>query len=92
MENRLSAASIAVDTAFDRRFESLLSSLDKLTARLKGSDPLQILSKGYAKVTGDGKAVTHISQLIPEQTIKVNVLNGSALCRVLEINEDKHEI
>lgn len=92
MENRLSAASIAADSAFDRRFDLLQTALDKLTTRLKGSDPLQILSKGYAKVTGDNKAITHISQLHQNQMIKVNVMDGSALCNVLEISEDKHEI
>ena len=92
MENRLSAASIAADSAFDRRFDLLQGALDKLTTRLKGSDPLQILSKGYAKVTSDSKAITHISQLHQNQMIKVNVMDGSALCNVLEISEDKHEI
>ena len=92
MENRLSAASIAADSAFDRRFDLLQAALDKLTTRLKGSDPLQILSKGYAKVTSDSKAITHISQLHQNQMIKVNVMDGSALCNVLEISEDKHEI
>ncbi len=92
MENRLSAAAIAADNAFDKRFEMLRSSLDKLTARLKGADPLQILAKGYAKVTSGDKAVTHISQLNPDQLIKVNVLDGSAICRVLETSEDDHEI
>ena len=92
MENRLSAASIAADSAFDRRFDLLQAALDKLTTRLKGCDPLQILSKGYAKVTSDSKAITHISQLHQNQMIKVNVMDGSALCNVLEISEDKHEI
>ena len=36
MENRLSAASIAADSAFDRRFDLLQAALDKLTTRLKG--------------------------------------------------------
>ncbi len=68
-----------------RYFLEQRSQLDQLEHRLAGYDAQQILDKGYALVTKDGKKVDSIELLKPSDHLNIILRDGEALVRVEQL-------
>lgn len=60
-----------------------------LTAKLDAMSPLKVLSRGYAMAQGqDGGVIRSVSQLKPEDQIKISFSDGTADVCVTEVKEN----
>ena len=68
----------AITALLNTKFESENSNLKLLGARLDANSPLKLLSGGYAKVYGDGKLISSVSQLDKNDDIELYFADGKA--------------
>jgi exodeoxyribonuclease VII large subunit len=66
------------------KIEAAKTSLSVSSGRLESLSPLSVLSRGYALVTSlpSGAAVKRVSQLVVSEDIKLQLSDGSAICKV----------
>ena len=63
--------------------------LDQLARTLEALNPGGVLERGYALITADGRALTQAGELRPDQQIGIRMKGGSALARVLSVEEER---
>lgn len=64
--------------SIERRLERQQQRLEQLGARLELLNPRQVLSRGYALLTGmDGKVVTSVAQATPGQPLHAELADGA---------------
>ena len=73
----------------ERNIERNSAKLDLLMANISKNNPLEIISRGYAKVTKAGKNIKSVSQLEVGDNIEIMVGDGSICSTVSEIKEKK---
>lgn len=92
----INSYSEAVDRLFDRLGSAIKMKLNtselllaKSAAALDGLSPLKTLSRGYAAVNKDGKAVSSVAVLQKGDSINVEFTDGIAYCEVKDITNSK---
>ena len=92
-ESRIEDAIRRCDYAFEDLKTAASEKLSIAENRLKlvknslmDSSPLEILKRGYARVTSNGKNITESSELKKDDNIKIHFSAGSADARITEIN------
>ena len=73
----------------ERNIERNQAKLDLLMSNIKNNNPAEILSRGYAKITKDGKNVRSVKQLNIGEEIQVVVSDGSVVSTISGIKERK---
>lgn len=59
-----------------------------LCAKLKELDPTQVLERGYSmSYAGDGRLITHVSGLLPGESMQVRFRDGSATTTIESVKE-----
>lgn len=82
-DTRLSSAMIATLDKQERTFAHLLDKLNLLS-------PLNVLQRGYAIATkADGKSLTQIEQVKPQDSIQIRLQNGTLYCQVIQRRKNK---
>lgn len=85
MKDRFIAAADRSNSAKRRDFVRLAASLDAMS-------PLKVLGRGYAIAADDkGQLVRSVSDVRPDDKIRLNVSDGVIKCRVEESEATKHE-
>ncbi len=97
LKRKIGDFEIALDREKERLFESQKridkekrNSLSSLINRLDGVSPLSVMSRGYAFLSKDKKAVRSIDDINVNDKIVITLQDGSANCEVKEI--EKNEI
>lgn len=85
MKDKFIAAADRSNSAKRREFVRLAASLDAMS-------PLKVLGRGYAIAADDkGQLVRSVSNIKPDDKIRLNVSDGVIKCRVEESEAIKHE-
>ena len=85
MKDKFIAAADRSNSAKRREFVRLAASLDAMS-------PLKVLGRGYAIAANDkGQLVRSVSNIKPDDKIRLNVSDGVIKCRVEESEAIKHE-
>lgn len=61
--------------------------LNMLITRAEGLSPLERLKGGYVYAVADGKPLTQISQIKPEDMVDITLKDGSAKMKVIEVSK-----
>ncbi|MFW5960191.1 MAG: exodeoxyribonuclease VII large subunit [Chitinivibrionales bacterium] len=79
-------------SAFRKGVEGRRDRLENLVSRLRGLNPVAVMTRGYSVVTdARGKAVTDASDLSAGEEIKIRFANGSADAGVIQVNNEAGE-
>lgn len=82
----LDACKNKIDTAIKSKYESYQSALSNFSARLEGTSPLKVLSRGYSFVKDDnGFTVNSVHKLAVDDSIKIIMADGELDCTVVNI-------
>lgn len=73
----------------DRSLERSTSKLDYLMANISRHNPMEILAKGYARVSVNQKIVKSVKDVNVSQELQLDVSDGAIISRVIEIKENK---
>lgn len=82
---RVDKASMAMNAAAEKILENKKSSFMQSCARLDALSPLKILSRGYSVASKNGKIITSSAELLPNDLVDIQLGNGSAECKVIEV-------
>lgn len=90
LDNTVARLNSAIKRRYDdseRRYKNLLTLLDSLS-------PLKVMSRGYAAVENENGTLTTVKQLKENDEINVVFTDGSAKCRVenIEVSSNESEI
>lgn len=61
--------------------------LNMLITRTEGLSPLERLKGGYVYATVDGKPLTRVSQIKPQDVVDITLKDGNAKMKVTEVNQ-----
>lgn len=78
-----------LEKAMAQRIARESGRLDQLARTLEALNPGGVLDRGYALITADGRALTQAGELRPDQQIGIRMKGGSALARVLSVEEER---
>lgn len=79
LEKALNRAMAAVVTTKQKDFRQLISTLEALS-------PLKVMERGYSLVfADDGKLVKSVEHVKKEDTLKVQMADGTVLCQVVDV-------
>ncbi|MBE6774760.1 MAG: exodeoxyribonuclease VII large subunit [Ruminococcaceae bacterium] len=82
----LDACKNKIDAAIKSKYESYQSALSNFSARLEGTSPLKVLSRGYSFVKDDnGFTVNSVHKLAVDDSIKIIMADGELDCTVVNI-------
>ena len=87
-QQQLANLEVRINQASRTIINNQRQSTAKLIAQLDNLSPLKIMSRGYSYVTLDKEVVKSVTQLTPNQTIKMNFEDGSASAEIKEINKE----
>ena len=86
---RVQQLAASFPTSVERRLERQQQRLDQLGARLELLNPRQVLSRGYALLTGmDGQVVTSVAQATPGQALHAELADGAVDVVVTQRGDD----
>jgi exodeoxyribonuclease VII large subunit len=69
-------------------FSKKQTELNRVLSTLKALSPLSIMERGYSLVyNGDNQLVKSVNQIVDEDSIQVQLSDGSLFCKVLNIKE-----
>lgn len=86
---KLESFNLKLDYSIKRLIERNKSNLQKIEERLNGLSPLERLSQGMAYVTADdGTRISGVSDLKPDDTLKVIMKDGMVLTKVTQVREN----
>jgi len=71
----------------ERNIERNTSKIDILMANISKNNPLEILSRGYARVTNDGINVKSVSDVKVGEEIEIAVKDGLITSKVIQVKE-----
>ena len=79
-----------IKNSSDGRIKESRGKLAELAARLRGADPLAILSRGYGAIEGDdGKMIVSVKELEIAQRVDIIMSDGKARAEIIEVSDDK---
>ncbi len=78
-----------LEKAMDQRIIRESGRLDQLARTLEALNPSGVLDRGYALITEEGRALTQAGELRPGKQIGIRMKGGSALARVLSVEEER---
>ena len=79
-----------MDNSIGNAIESRKSKLEKLSGKMEGLDPNNVLSRGYSLIRdGNGRVVTSAKDLFPGTDVTIAMRDGSALAKIKELKLDE---
>ena len=79
-----------MDNSIGNAIESRKSKLEKLSGKMEGLDPNNVLSRGYSLIRdGNGRVVTSAKDLFPGIDVTIAMRDGSALAKIKELKLDE---
>ena len=81
---------IKLDHLFKERMQKEYSRISLLEQRLKSSNPLELIKKGYSLVYSENKKLDSVSQVEIGDPVKVLLSDGDIDCEVKRVNKKKN--
>jgi len=78
-----------IGTNVDKLILSKTSKHEKLMTIIQENNPLNILKKGYAKISSNGKVVSSIHNICVGEEIEITMNDGDVVAKVEEVKEKK---
>ena len=84
-KSKVSLLGQAIDLSIDKLLLSKQHELEKIVAKITENNPLEILKKGYAKVTQNDKVVSSATDLVIGDVVTIQFKRGKAKATINEI-------
>ena len=89
---RLSQKEEKLEASMKQTLEKQRQTLARLSSKMEALNPLAVLSRGYAAVSGEnGEAITKVSQITVGDTLNIRFADGNVSAKVTKGNEHGKE-